>query len=106
MALHGCRRIFGFALMIHGGLGRSELLPYLLARRWLRDFAALTGSTPQEFAERIVSDLEGSGAARWRHDRLVSTVPHSRGAGAGGGREAYPSWPEDGVQPPPAPSNG
>ena len=78
MAYHGSRRIFGFALMIHGGFPRSQLMPYLQARRWVRDFAPLAGLSSQEFAERVVSDLLRSGAARWQDDRLISTVPHSR----------------------------
>ena len=77
MALHGSRRIFGYALMIHAGFSREELLPYLEARRWVRDFAALTGRTPEALANRVVADLEGSGAARWEDGRLVSTVPHT-----------------------------
>lgn len=32
----------------------------------------------RRFAERVVSDLLRSGAARWQDDRLISTVPHSR----------------------------
>jgi hypothetical protein len=84
MAFHGCRRIFGFALMIHGGFVRSELLPYLLARRWVHDFAALAGLAPEEFAERLFTDLVGSGAARWERDRLVSAVPHTPVTGCGG----------------------
>ena len=78
MAYHGSRRIFGFALMIHGGFRRSQLMPYLLARRWVHDFAPLAGVPSGEFAERVVSDLLRSGAARWEEDRLISTVPHSR----------------------------
>jgi hydroxyacylglutathione hydrolase len=77
MAIHGCRRVFGFALMIHGGFARSELRPYLLARRWVHDFAPLAGVSPDEFAERMVADLAGSGAARWDRDRLVSADPHT-----------------------------
>jgi len=77
MAFYGCRRVFGFALMIHGGFARSEVLPYLLARRWVYDFAPLAGLPPEKFAERMVSDLVGSGAAGWVHDRLISTVPHT-----------------------------
>jgi hydroxyacylglutathione hydrolase len=78
MAFHGSRRIFGFALMIKGGLPRSQLVPYLRARRWVHDFAPLAGLPSEEFAERVVSDLLRSGAARWQDDRLISTVPHSR----------------------------
>jgi len=77
MAFHGSRRIFGFALMIHGGIARSALIPYMLARRWVRDFATLAGLSPEEFAERLVADLTGSGAARWEGDRLVSGIPHT-----------------------------
>ena len=80
MAVHGCRRVFGFALMIHGGFARSELAPYLLARRWVQAFAPLAGLPPEEFAALIVGDLERSGAARWEADRLVSNVPHRRKA--------------------------
>jgi hypothetical protein len=46
--------------LIHGGFARSEVLSYLLARRWVHDFAA-----------------GGPAAARWEHDRLISTVPHT-----------------------------
>lgn len=78
MAFHGARRIFGFALMIKGGFPRSQLVPYLLARRWVHEFAHLAGIPSEEFAERVVSDLLRSGAARWQDDRLISTVPHRR----------------------------
>jgi hypothetical protein len=53
-------------------------MPYLQARRWVRDFAPLAGLPSQEFAVRVVSDLLRSGAARWEEDRLISAVPHSR----------------------------
>lgn len=87
MAFHGSRRVFGFALMIHGGFSRSALMPYLLDRRWVRDFAALAGLSPERFAERLVSDLTGSGAARWDGDRFISAVPHNPPA-AGSMRKA------------------
>lgn len=64
MAFCGCRRVFTFALMIHGGFVRSDVLQYLLARRWVHDFATIAGLPPEEFAGRIVSDLAGSGAVR------------------------------------------
>jgi len=64
--------------MIHGGFRRSQLMPYLQARRWVHDFAPLAGLPSEEFAERVVSDLLRSGAACWQDDRLISTVPHSR----------------------------
>ena len=35
MAFDGSRRIFGFTLMIKGGLPRSQLVPYLTFRRRL-----------------------------------------------------------------------
>ena len=78
MALHGARRIFSFALMIKGGLPRSELEPYLRARRWVHDLALLARLPSEDFAARVVSDLVRSGAVRWQDDRLISTVPHSR----------------------------
>jgi glyoxylase-like metal-dependent hydrolase (beta-lactamase superfamily II) len=77
MALHGSRRIFGYALMIRGGIARSDVLPYLGARRWVRDFSTLAGVSPEEFAQRLVADLTRSGAARWEGDRLISGVPHT-----------------------------
>lgn len=77
MAFHGCRRVFGYALMINGGFGREALLPYLLARRWVHDFAPMAGLPPEGFAGRLVADLLRSGAARWEDERLVSAVPHT-----------------------------
>jgi hydroxyacylglutathione hydrolase len=77
LAFHCCRRVFGFALMINGGLAGSELREYLLARRWVRDFAPLAGLSAEKFADRLVADLTRSGAARWKGDRLVSAVPHT-----------------------------
>jgi glyoxylase-like metal-dependent hydrolase (beta-lactamase superfamily II) len=77
MALHGSRRIFGYALMIRGGIARSDVFPYLGARRWVRDFSTLAGVSPEEFAQRLVADLTRSGAARWEGDRLISGVPHT-----------------------------
>ncbi|HEX4216561.1 MAG TPA: hypothetical protein VIA06_24860 [Candidatus Dormibacteraeota bacterium] len=63
--------------MIHGGLLRGEVIPYLVARRWVTDFAPVVGESPEQFAEHMVADLTGSGAARWRDDRLVSAIPHT-----------------------------
>lgn len=77
MAFHGSRRVLGFALMIHAGFERSQLMPYLLARRWVHDFAPLAGLPPEAFAERLVQDLLRSGSARWEGERLVSAVPHT-----------------------------
>lgn len=77
MAMYCCRRVFGYALMIHGGFSRSALTPYLLARRWVNDFAPVAGMSPEEFAGRMVDDLTGSGAARWEGDRLVSGIRHT-----------------------------
>lgn len=77
MAFHACRRVFGYALMIHGGFAEDELMPYLLARRWVRDFAPVATLAADAFAERMVADLERSGAARWMAGRLVSAVPHT-----------------------------
>lgn len=80
MTWHGARRVFAYALMIRGGLARSELAPYLARRRWVADFARATGLEPAEFATRLVADMAGRGAA-WRpegdQERLVATLPHT-----------------------------
>ena len=62
--------------VVHDGTS-VDLVPYLRARRWVHDFARLAGLSCEEFAERVVSDVLRSGAARWQDGRLISTVPHS-----------------------------
>jgi len=47
---YGARRIFAFALMIHGGIPAGELEPYLHARAWLADAARLLHRTPEALA--------------------------------------------------------
>lgn len=75
--LHGVDRLLEPGELVETGSVRG-LHPYLVARRWVRDFSSSAGMPPEDFAERVVRDLTGSGAARWEQDRLVSTVPHTR----------------------------
>lgn len=77
LAAHGARRVFGYALMIHGGIPRDELDAYLHARRWVHDLSGLAGTAPEAFARGLVEGMVRSGSAAWSAERLVSTVPHS-----------------------------
>lgn len=93
MTWHGARRVFAYALMIHGGLSRDQLWPYLAARRWLHDFAGALGMDPERFAHLLVDRMLEHGAGWTPEGRLEATLPHSH---PGGGRIAagYPSqWP-------------
>jgi len=75
---HACKRIFAYALMIYGGLGRDEVRPYLLRCPWFHDFAKNgLGLRPEEFVGPLLDEMLRSGAAGWREGRLVALAPHN-----------------------------
>ena len=73
---YGARRVFAYALMIRGGLPVGEVEPYLLAREWLVDAAALLHSSPEHLAAEIVDSMNASGATLVRDGRLCAAAPH------------------------------
>lgn len=74
---YGARRVFGYALMIRGGIPEPEVEPYLRQRAWLRDAAGLLGRTTQEFASDLVRDMTDRGAVDLRDGRLHAAAEHT-----------------------------
>src|SRR5699024_8557133 len=54
---YGARRIFGFALMIHGGIPAGDLDHYLRARAWVHDAARELGQSVDDFVEELVGSM-------------------------------------------------
>jgi hypothetical protein len=78
MAWHGCKRIFGFALMIRGGFAsEGDAVAYVAATPWGRDYsAAVFDKTPHAFAEELVAEMLRSGGAVRRDGRLSAGMTH------------------------------
>ena len=74
---YGARRIFAFALMIHGGILSAEVESYLQARAWLTDAARLLGRAPQALGAELVETMIGSGAVVVRDGRLHAAAEHT-----------------------------
>lgn len=88
---HACKRIFGYALMIYGGLDEDEVSPYLLSCPWFGDYARHGfGTEPEAFVEPLVDEMLRSKAAGWRHGRLVALSPHN---------QQSPGWPSGPTRP-------
>lgn len=74
---HGAKRTFAYALMLRGGLSEADLVGYLLARAWVRQYADLAFGVPrEEFASLLIAEMLRSGAAVWHEGRLRATTPH------------------------------
>jgi glyoxylase-like metal-dependent hydrolase (beta-lactamase superfamily II) len=74
---HACKRIFTYALMLHGGLADNEITGHLLERAWFRDYAeSVFELEPEDFVQPLLAEMVRSRAARWRDGRLVSTMSH------------------------------
>ncbi len=88
---HACKRIFGYALMIYGGLDAEEVSPYLLRCPWFGDYARHGfGTEPEAFVEPLVAEMLRSKAAGWRDGRLAALPPHIRPS---------PGWPSGPMRP-------
>lgn len=74
---YGARRVFAFALMIHGGVPAAEVEPYLNARDWLVDAAGLLGLSTEDAAAQLVSEMLRGGSVVMRDGRLRAAAPHS-----------------------------
>ncbi len=75
MALHGMKRVFVFALMIHGGIPEHEVVAYLRKTLWFPEFCDryFDGESLEAVADRLRDDLLAGGAIALRDRRLVST---------------------------------
>ncbi|QIN80775.1 MBL fold metallo-hydrolase [Rubrobacter marinus] len=88
---HACKRIFGYALMIHGGQDEDEVSPYLLRCPWFQDYARHGfGTEPETFVEPLVAEMLRSKAAGWSGGRLVALPPHN---------QPPPGWPSGPTRP-------
>jgi hydroxyacylglutathione hydrolase len=76
MALHGMRRVFVFALMIHGGIPEQDAVGYLRSTLWFPEFCLryFDGESPGAVAGRLRDDLIAGGAVAVQDGRLVSTA--------------------------------
>ncbi len=88
---HACKRIFAYALMIHGGMPEEELRPYLLRCPWFHDYARHGfGVEPEDFLEPLLAEMLRSKAAAWRDGCLVALGRH---------RTPLPNWPSGPTSP-------
>lgn len=77
MALHACKRIFSFTLMIKNGLKSREITPYLLSCSWFYDFAVhFFRLKPEEFVQPLLDEMIRSKAAAWHQGILIATAPY------------------------------
>ncbi len=81
---HGLKRIFAYALLMHGGMSEHEVGPYLKGTAWHEAYAMALGLTgPGAFQSALLEEMLRSGAAVWQGPKLVATAPH---------REPSASW--------------
>lgn len=77
-AWHACKRIFAYALMIHGGLLEAEVTPYLLRCSWFCDYGQhYFDLAPEDFVQPLLTEMLRSQAAAWQDGRLVALAPHT-----------------------------
>jgi hydroxyacylglutathione hydrolase len=78
IAWHACKRIFGYELMLEGGMTAERVREYLLAAPW---FVAHSRQVfelePAEFVTPLVDEMLRAGAARWEEGRLVTLTPYT-----------------------------
>ena len=100
LAWHACKRLFGNALMLRGGLSEAEVAPFLLSSVWFADYSrAYFGAEPGDFVQPLLAEMLRSRAAGWAAGRLVALTPH---------RAPRPGWLEGPGEPrdwPPAPAS-
>lgn len=74
---YAARRIFGFALMIRGGIRADEVEPYLHAQVWFADAARLLRRDTETLAEELIATMLGRGAIVGRDRRLHAAAEHT-----------------------------
>lgn len=90
---YGARRIFGYALMIRGGIPEAEVEAYLVARQWLVDGARLLRRTPEDLAGELLTSMLDAGAIVRRDGRVHAAAEH-RPVAPGSLPTGFPrSWP-------------
>ncbi len=76
MALHGMKRVFVFALMIHSGIAEQEIVAYLRTTLWFPEFCVryFDDESLEAVAGRLRDELLSGGAVAVRNGRLISTA--------------------------------
>jgi glyoxylase-like metal-dependent hydrolase (beta-lactamase superfamily II) len=76
MALHAMKRIYVFALMIHGGIADDEIVAYLLKTLWFPEYCVryFDNESLEAVADRLRDELLSSVAIALRNGRLISTA--------------------------------
>lgn len=95
LAWHACKRIFTYALMIHGGMHTQAIAPYLLRCGWYQDYCrTYFHSDPSAFVPPLLAELLRARAARWEADTLVAVTPYTVPAPGWCQRPSTPAaWP-------------
>jgi len=76
-AWHACKRIFAYALMINGGLPRSEISRYLLYCGWFIDFCThVFRVEPADLIQPLLDEMIRTGAGYWRDEHLLAGTPY------------------------------
>lgn len=98
VAWHGCKRVFGYALMLENGMSAERVEQYLLGAPWfVRASRRLFHREPAAFVQPLVEEMVRAGGARWEEGRLVVLTPYT---------SLPPGWIRPGLRPhlwPPAP---
>ena len=76
MALHGMKRVFVFALMIHGGIAEDDVVKYLRQTLWFPEFCVryFEREPLGAVAGHLRDELLSGGAIAVRNGRLISTA--------------------------------
>ena len=78
MAWHASKRIFAYALMISGGMREENIISYLAALPWWRDFCREIFKTEaSSYAAELIAEMIRSKAARWIDGKLVAATAHN-----------------------------
>ncbi|ALE75080.1 Hydroxyacylglutathione hydrolase [Pseudonocardia sp. Ae168_Ps1] len=73
---YAARRIFGYALMIRGGIPLPELQDYLLARAWITDTATQLDRSAPDVVDELVTTMRRSGAVVEQDGRLWAAAEY------------------------------
>lgn len=74
---YGARRVFAFALMIHGGIPTNTVETYLAERLWVLDAARLLDLTIDDFTNELIGSMTNNGATVIRDGTLHAAADHT-----------------------------
>ncbi|MFZ5824570.1 MAG: MBL fold metallo-hydrolase [Bacillota bacterium] len=75
---HGCKRAFGYALMLENGMTAQRVEQYLLGAPWFVGASRrIFQREPVEFVQPLVDEMIRAGGAQWAEGRLVVITPYT-----------------------------